>query len=206
MQAHENADLGMVPGQTALEIHGVGRTDGTVRGKLDGAALNKGTGGHDDLVVVAGHVGGVGGGEGIHGSRRLNALAESDHARFAAQFHRLNDVMAAFLRAGDAAEAQGFIQVGGENRALFRACHHRGGEEEALIQRRHQSQVRADLLTQTGSGKPVGAAVNALFRAADIAADGGKTAAGVLDQTAHGHVRAYVGGLDGLHGPWSAEW
>ena len=107
--------------------------------------------------------------------------------------------MAAFLRAGDAAEAQGFIQAGGENRALFRACHHRWGEEEALIQRRHQSQVRADLLPQTGGGKPIGAAVNALFRAADIAADGGKAAAGVFNQAAHGHVRAYVGGFDGFH-------
>lgn len=30
LQAHENADFGVVPGQTALEIHGVGGTDGAV--------------------------------------------------------------------------------------------------------------------------------------------------------------------------------
>ena len=107
--------------------------------------------------------------------------------------------MTNFLRTGDAAEAQRLIQIGSEDRTLFRACHHRGGEEKALIQRRHQPQIRADLLPQTGGGKPVSAPVNAFFRAADIAADGRKAAAGVLDEAAHGHVRANVGRLNGLH-------
>ena len=32
LEAHENAQLGMEPGQTSLEIHGIGRADGAVGG------------------------------------------------------------------------------------------------------------------------------------------------------------------------------
>ena len=56
----------MVPCQTALEINSIGGTDGAVRRKLNGAALNKGTGCHDDLVLIAGHIPGEGVGVGVH--------------------------------------------------------------------------------------------------------------------------------------------
>ena len=36
LQAHEDAELGVVPGQAALEINRVGRADGAVGGQLDG--------------------------------------------------------------------------------------------------------------------------------------------------------------------------
>ena len=49
LQAQKDAQLGVIPGEAALEIDGVGRADGPVGGELDGAALHEGAGGHDDL-------------------------------------------------------------------------------------------------------------------------------------------------------------
>ena len=40
LETHEDAQLGVIPGEAALEIHGIGRTDGAVGGELDGAALD----------------------------------------------------------------------------------------------------------------------------------------------------------------------
>ncbi len=117
----------------------------------------------------------------------------------AAQGHRLDDVVAALRGVGNAGKAQLLIDVGGKDGALQSAGHHRGGEEQTLVQSGHQSQVGAHLLAQARGGEPVGAPVHALLGAADIAADGGKSAAGVLDEAAHHHVGAQVRGLDGLH-------
>ena len=49
LQAHEDAQLGVIPGEAALEVDGVRVADGAVGGELDGAALHEGAGGHDDL-------------------------------------------------------------------------------------------------------------------------------------------------------------
>ena len=92
-------------------------------------------------------------------------------------------------------ESELFIARGDEHRALDRAGDDAGGEEEALIQRRHQSEVRADLLSKSRSRETVGAAVDALLRAADVAADGGKAAAGVFDKAADDHICAEVARL-----------
>ena len=99
-----------------------------------------------------------------------------------------------FRRRNDG-EAELFIARGDEHRALDRAGDDAGGEEEALIQRRHQSEVRADLLSKSRSRETVGAAVDALLRAADVAADGGKAAAGVFDEAADDHICAEVARL-----------
>ena len=107
--------------------------------------------------------------------------------------------MAGFPGTGHAAIAQGLIEAGGENGALFRTGNHRGRQEEALEQTGHKPQVGADLLTQTGGRQPVGAPGHAFPGAADVAADGGQTAAGILDQGAHHHIRPHVGGLHGFH-------
>ena len=47
--------------------------------------------------------------------------------------------------------------------------------------------------------RPVSAPLHALLGAADVAADGGKAAAGVFDERADDQIRAHVGRLDGLH-------
>ena len=57
-------------------------------------------------------------------------------------------------------KAQLFIEARGEDGALQRAGHHRGGQEQPLIERGHQTQVCAHLLPQTGGRKPVGAALH----------------------------------------------
>ena len=98
----------------------------------------------------------------------------------------------------DARKAQLFVHIRGEYRALERAGDHRGREEEALIHGRKQAEIRADLLPQPRRGETVGAALDARRRAADIAADGRKPAAGVFDEAAHDHIRAHVGRLAAL--------
>ena len=80
LQAHENTKLGVEPGQAALEIDRIGRADGTIGGKLNGAALDEGTGGHNYLILVAGHVPGEGVGIGIHRGGGLNPLAEGNRS------------------------------------------------------------------------------------------------------------------------------
>ena len=52
LQAHEDAELGVVPGQTALEIDGVGLADGPVGRKLDRRALHERARRHDDLGLA----------------------------------------------------------------------------------------------------------------------------------------------------------
>ncbi|CAN4044771.1 Peptidase propeptide and YPEB domain, partial [Dysosmobacter welbionis] len=59
--------------------------------------------------------------------------------------------------------------------------------------------VGTHLLAQSRGGEPVGTPVHALLGAADVAADGGKSSAGVLDEAAYHHVGPQVRGLDGLH-------
>ena len=100
--------------------------------------------------------------------------------------------MARLLRRRDDREAELFIACGDEHRALDRAGNDAGGEEEALIQRRHQSEICADLLPKSGGGKAVGATVDTFLRAADVAADRGKATAGVFDKAADDHVCAKV--------------
>ena len=90
--------------------------------------------------------------------------------------------MAGFLPARHDTEAQPLVHVRREDRALERARDHVRREEEALVQAREQTQIRADLLPEAGRGEPVGAALDACRRAADIPADRGKSPAGVLNQ------------------------
>ncbi|SCJ21040.1 Uncharacterised protein [uncultured Blautia sp.] len=102
--------------------------------------------------------------------------------------------MAALRGVGDAGEAQLLIDVGGKDSALQSAGHHRGGQEQPLVQGGHQPQVGAHLLAQSRGGEPVGTPVHALLGAADVAADGGKSSAGVLDEAAHHHVGPQIRG------------
>ena len=107
--------------------------------------------------------------------------------------------MAAFCGIGNTPEAQGLIKIGGKNSPLFRTGYHRGCQEESLVQGSHKTEIGAHLLTQSGSGEPESAAADALCGSADIAADGGKTAAGVLNQASNGHIRPHIRGFDGFH-------
>ena len=188
----------MIPRQAALKIHGVGRADRAVGRQLDGRALNERTGGHDDLRVVARHRPRDGVNVAVHGRGRLNALAEGDHVLCRAELDALDDVVARLRRVRDAAEAEPLVDVRREHRALERTGRHGRREEEALIKRRHEPEVRADLLPETGGAQTEGAAVDHILAAADVAADGREAAAGVFDERADDHVRAEVGRLDRL--------
>ena len=189
----------MIPGEAALKIDGVGVADGAVCGQLDTAALHESACRHNDVGIVAGHGPRLRGHIAVHRCSSLNTAAEGHHSLPAAQRHRLNDVMAAFRGVGDAGEAQLFVDVGGKDRTLQGTGHHGGSQEQTLIEGRHQTQVCADLLPQTGGGQPVSAPLHALLGAADVAADGGQTAAGVFDETAYYHISAHIRRLNALH-------
>ena len=124
----------MLPGQAPLEVDRIGGADGAVGAELDAAALDEGPGGHDDLALIAGHVPGNGGGEAVHRSGGLDALAEGQHGRLAAQLHRLDDVAARLPGGGDAAEAQTLVERGGEDGSLQSPGGDSGGQEEALVE------------------------------------------------------------------------
>ena len=196
LQAHEDAQFGMAPGQAALEVDRIGRTDGPVCGELDGAALHEGACGHDHLAVVARHVPGNGGHVGIHRRCGLNALAEGAHGLFAAQFHGLDDVVPVLIRTRDARKAQTVVDGSCEHGALHGAGGDGGGEEKALVQGGHEPKVGAHLLAQAGGGEAVGTPVHAGLCAADVSADGGQASARVFDEGADDHVGPKVGGLD----------
>ena len=129
----------------------------------------------------------------------MDALAEGHHTLGAAQFHRLDNVAANLRRGGDDAETQLFIAGGGEHRPLHSTRHHGGGEEQTLIERGKDALVRAHLTTETGCGQTIAAALNEVFTACNIAARGGKTAAGVLNKAAHHHICPHIAGLKLLH-------
>ena len=76
LQAHEDPQLGVIPRQATLKIHSVGGTDGAVGGELDGGPLHEGSGGHDNVAVVAGHGPRLRGHIAVHRCGGLNALAE----------------------------------------------------------------------------------------------------------------------------------
>ena len=70
-----------------------------------------------------------------------------------------------------------------------------GSEEQPLIERLIAARIAAHLAADARRGQAVADAVDHVLSAHDIAARGRKAAAGVLDQAAHAHVRAKLGGL-----------
>ena len=197
-EAVEEAKDQGIHGKATLKVHGVGRADGAVGGELDGAALHEGAGGHDDLTVVPGHGPWFGGHIAVHRRGGLDTLAEGHHALAAAQLHGLDNVVAGLGGGGHHAEAQLFIAGGGKHRTLYGGGRHGGGQEKSLIQLGQQAKIGADLPPKTRGGQAAGAAVDEISPAADVAAGGGQTAAGVFDETAHDHVRTHVGRLPQL--------
>ena len=172
----------MKPGKPSLEIDRVGRADRTVGGELDRGALYERAGRHDHVAVVAGHRPGLGDGVAVDRSGRLDAAAEGDDRLGRAELDRLDDIVAFLFAVRDRFEAERLIETGGENRALERAGNNRRREEETLIERGQNAEVRPDLPAETGRAEAAGAKLDIRFFSADVAADRRKTAAGVFDQ------------------------
>ena len=103
--------------------------------------------------------------------------------------------MARLLGGGDDREAKLFIARRDKHCALDRAGNDVGRKEETLVQRGHEAEVCADLLPEAGRGEAVGAAVDTFLRAADVAADRGKAAAGVFNKAADDHICAEIARL-----------
>ena len=70
----------MVPSEAALEVDGVRGADGPVGGELDGTALDKSAGGHDDVGVIARHGPGLRGHVAVYRGGGLDPLAEATMA------------------------------------------------------------------------------------------------------------------------------
>ena len=78
----------------------------------------------------------------------------------------------------------GLAPTGGKHRAPHCGGHHRGRQEQPLVKAGQKAQVSAHLTAQARSTEPVGAALDACRRAADIPADGSETSARIFDQAA----------------------
>ena len=189
----------MIPSKPSLEIYRIGWANRSVGGELNRRPLHKRARGHDDLGVIPRHGPRHRGHVAVDGSRRLNALAERQHPLRASELNGLNDIVPRLRAARNDVETEPLIHVRRENRALERAGDDRGRKEEALIEAWKQAQIRADLLPQSGSRKPIRAALDTFLCSADIPTDGRKPATWVFDQAADDHVRAQIGRLDGFH-------
>ena len=146
------------------------------------APLHEGSGGHDNVAVVAGHGPRLRGHIAVHRCSGLDALAEGTHGLPAAQFHRLNDIPAHLPAAGNHTEAQRFIASRCKDSALYRGGHHCGSQKQPLIETGEQTQIGAHLLAEARCTEPIGAAVDEILPAADIAAGGSQTATQILNE------------------------
>ena len=189
----------MGPCETALEVDVVRRFDRTVRAQFDGGSRDKRACGHDDLAVIAGHIGGLRGNEAVHRRSGLDSLAERDHAFGRAESDSLDDVVAALLTVRQNGKSERLIEIGGQDRPLEGGRSHSRSHEEALIEGGKNVQRGADLLSQSRGSQPDGRVLHALRSTCNITADRRKAAARVLDQGADDHVRADIGGLLPLH-------
>ena len=97
-----------------------------------------------------------------------------------------------------AAVAKFFVHTSGEDRSLYRGGGDGGRQEEALEEGLHQSKGGAQLRAQAGGSQAVGALIDALLGAADIAAGGSQAAAGIFDEGTDDHIGADIAGFDDL--------
>ena len=98
----------MVPGQTALKIHGIRRFDWSVGRQFDGGTLHKCTCRHDDIAVVARHRPRFRRHVAVHRRRSLNSLAEGDQCVRIVEGNRLDDVVTALTAVRHNVKAQLF--------------------------------------------------------------------------------------------------
>ena len=189
----------MVPGKPSLEINGVRRFDRSVGGKLDGCTLYEGSCGHDNRRVVARHRPRLRSDKTVHRRGRLNSLAERDNPLRLSEGHCLNDIVARLRAVRNHGKSQFFIDIGCEYGSLQGPCHHRWREEQSLIEGLVKPQAGSYLTSQTRGGQAVGGAVDAVLSSGDISADRRQSAARILDERPHHHIRSHVGRLHPLH-------
>ena len=88
-------------GKSSLEINGIGRFDRAIGRKLDRRTLHKSACSHDDIAVITRHCPGFRRHIAVHGSSRLNALAELDDALGLSEGNGLNDIVTALGAVGN---------------------------------------------------------------------------------------------------------
>ena len=118
LQGHQNTKFCMVPGQSALEIHGIRRLDRAICAQFDRRALDESACCHDDRRIVARHIPRFRGDEAVYRCRRLNALAECDHALCRAKGNCLDDVVAGFGAVRNDCKAKLLINICCKDRTL----------------------------------------------------------------------------------------
>ena len=97
LEGLDYAEFTVRPGQSALEISGIGLAKRPICGKLDRGTRYERTGCHDDLGIIAGHIPRLGSKGRIHGSRSLNALTEGNESLGLTEGDGLDDVVSVFF-------------------------------------------------------------------------------------------------------------
>ena len=84
----------MFVGQSALHVQQIRRSDRTICRQFQACALNKGSGSHDDIILVTGHIGRNRFDRCVHGGIFLDCLSKSDHSFLARQCDHLDQISA----------------------------------------------------------------------------------------------------------------
>ena len=112
LQRLQNPQLCAGPGESALEIHGIRRLDGSVRAQLNGGSLYKCPCRHDHITVIARHGPRNRGHVAVHRGRRLYALTERNHALRGPKRYGLDDIMPGFHTVRNHGKAKPLIEIG----------------------------------------------------------------------------------------------
>ena len=96
--------------------------------------LDKCTGGHDHVTVIAGHRIGFGYDMGVNRCSLLDSLTECDHAFRRAETDRLDNVIALFRRIRTRLKSQTMIEMSGKYSTFQCRCHDSRSQIKSLIQ------------------------------------------------------------------------
>ena len=146
-------------------------------------------------MLVAGHVPGLGDGVAVHRGSGLDALAEGHHPLRAVHPDGLDDVRPLGKGRRGGLIAQQLKDPGGKGGGFDRLADRVRGHEEALVEGLVAARVGAHLPADAGGGQAGGDPLDGPGGSGQIGPGRGQAAADVLDQAAHGHVRAQLRGL-----------
>ena len=152
--------------------------------------MDEGAGGHDDGIGVSGHGSGNGAGVGVYGGVFLDSFGEEAHVSFVSKSNSGNEIRAQVAGRGAHGVAEGGEDGGGQ------FCRHDclagdvGRHEEALEVGPVAAGVGAHFGAEAGGGEFLGAEVDEVGAAANVAAGGCHAAARVFDKGSGANVGA----------------
>ena len=157
----------------ALQITGIGRAQRAVTAQLNGTALGKAAGRHNDLVGVTRLIGGFRGDKAVDGASLLDAGAEPLQGRRTAGIKAGDNVVVLVGIAGHRVDTAQLQQALGIDGSLDRLTDYAGGVVEAKEGIPQRVLGAAQILADSRGGKPVADLLHQIGTAGNVAAGGG---------------------------------